>query len=154
MSSITHTDLTKNRHSSHRVSSLSYSHSSIDILIAHYMRDRTLAHGTMAWGCCPISPEFSHQPCLGELWWNCIAKDLELNWFLVRPTIPPLLSTFTSPSSNVRGELVFSVMAADWFCETSGWIGKVEDVKPVFLKTKWISTRNHFEEEDFYPDEL
>jgi hypothetical protein len=30
----------------------------------------------------------------------------------------------------------------------------VEDVKPVFLKTKWISTRNHFEEEDFYPDEL
>jgi hypothetical protein len=27
-------------------------------------------------------------------------------------------------------------------------------VKLVLLKTKWISTGNHFEEEDFYPDEL
>ena len=26
---------------------------------------------------------------------------------------------------------VFSVMAADWFCEKFGWIEKVEDVKPV-----------------------
>ena len=25
-------------------------------------------------------------------------------------------------------------MAAGWFCEKSGWIGKVEDVKPVLLK--------------------
>jgi hypothetical protein len=32
---------------------------------------------------------------------------------------------------NVQGEPVFSVMAAGWFCEKSGWIGKVEDVKPV-----------------------
>jgi hypothetical protein len=32
---------------------------------------------------------------------------------------------------NVRGEPVFSVMAAGWFCEKSGCIGKVEDVKPV-----------------------
>jgi hypothetical protein len=31
----------------------------------------------------------------------------------------------------------------------------VEDVKPVLLKRKQqISTGNHFEEEDFYPDEL
>jgi hypothetical protein len=30
----------------------------------------------------------------------------------------------------------------------------MEDVTPVLLKTKWISTGNHFEEEDFYPDEL
>jgi hypothetical protein len=30
----------------------------------------------------------------------------------------------------------------------------VEDVKPVLLKTEWISTGNHFEEEEFYPDEL
>jgi hypothetical protein len=35
---------------------------------------------------------------------------------------------------NVQGELVFSVMDAGWFCEKSGWIGKVEDVKPVLLK--------------------
>jgi hypothetical protein len=28
------------------------------------------------------------------------------------------------------------------------------DVKPVLLKTKQISTGNHFEEEDFYPNEL
>ena len=35
---------------------------------------------------------------------------------------------------NVRGEPVFNVMAAVWFCEKSGWIGKVEDVKPVLLK--------------------
>jgi hypothetical protein len=33
--------------------------------------------------------------------------------------------------SNVRGEPVFSVMAAGWFCEKSGQIGKVEDVEPV-----------------------
>ena len=46
-------------------------------------------------------------------------------------------------------------MAAGWFCEKSGWIGKVEDVKPVLLKYKRISTGNHFEEEeDFYLDEL
>jgi hypothetical protein len=29
----------------------------------------------------------------------------------------------------------------------------VEDVKLVLLKTKRISAGNHFEEEDFYPDE-
>jgi hypothetical protein len=29
--------------------------------------------------------------------------------------------------SNVRGEPVFSVMVAGWFCEKSGGIGKVED---------------------------
>ena len=51
------------------------------------------------------------------------------------------------------GEPVFSVMVAGWFCEKSVWIGKVEDVKPV-LRKKRISTGNHFEEEDFYPDEL
>ena len=45
-------------------------------------------------------------------------------------------------------------MAAGWFCEKSGWIGKVEDVKPVFVKNKRISIGNHFEEEDFYPDVL
>jgi hypothetical protein len=44
-------------------------------------------------------------------------------------------------------------MEAGWFCEKSGGIGKVEDVKPVLLK-KWISNGNHFEEEDFNPDEL
>ena len=60
------------------------------------------------------------------------------------------------PASNVRGEPVFSVMTAGWFCEKSGWIGKVEDVKPVLFekKRKRISTGNHFEEEGFYPDEL
>ena len=58
--------------------------------------------------------------------------------------------------TNVRGEPVISVMAAGWFCEKSGCIGKVEDVKLVlFLWNKeWISTGNHFEEEDFYVDEL
>jgi hypothetical protein len=46
-------------------------------------------------------------------------------------------------------------MVAGWFCEKSSCIGKVEDVKPFFfLKTKRISIGNHFEEEDFYPDEL
>jgi hypothetical protein len=43
-------------------------------------------------------------------------------------------------------------MAAGWFCEKSGGIGEVEDVKPVLLKK--ISTGNHFEEEDFHPDGL
>ena len=60
----------------------------------------------------------------------------------------------TTEWRNVRGEPVFSVMAAGWFCEKSGWIGKVEDVKPVLLKYKRISAGNHFEEEGFYPDEL
>ena len=32
---------------------------------------------------------------------------------------------------NVQGEPWFSVMAAGWFCEESGWSGKVEDVKLV-----------------------
>jgi hypothetical protein len=40
------------------------------------------------------------------------------------PGLPP-------SATNVRGELVFSVMAAGRFCEKSGWIGKVEDVKLV-----------------------
>jgi hypothetical protein len=30
----------------------------------------------------------------------------------------------------------------------------VEDVKPVLLKKEHISTGNHFEEEDYYQDEL
>jgi hypothetical protein len=30
----------------------------------------------------------------------------------------------------------------------------VEDVEPVLLKTKQISTDNYFEEEGFYPDGL
>jgi hypothetical protein len=38
-----------------------------------------------------------------------------------------------SPWVNVRGEPVCSVMAAGWFREKSGWIGKVEDVKPVLF---------------------
>ena len=50
-------------------------------------------------------------------------------------------------------------MVAGWFCEKYGWIGKMEDVKPVlfikkikfFLTKKRISTGNHFEEEDFLP---
>ena len=56
--------------------------------------------------------------------------------------------------TNIRGELVFSVMAADWFCEKSSWIKKVEDVKLVLLKKNQISTGNHFKEEDFYLNEL
>jgi hypothetical protein len=45
-------------------------------------------------------------------------------------------------------------MAAGWFYEKSSWIGKVEDVTPMLLGEKMISTGNHFEEEDFYPDEF
>ena len=56
-----------------------------------------------------------------------------------------------SPKSNVRGEPAFSVMAAGWFNEKFGWIGKVEVVKPMLLKIKRILTGNQFEEEDFYP---
>jgi len=55
---------------------------------------------------------------------------------------------------NGWGEPVFSVMTPGWFCEKSGWIGKVEDVKLVLFEKKRISTGNHFEEKDFYPDEL
>ena len=45
-------------------------------------------------------------------------------------------------------------MVAGRFCEKSSWIKKVEDVKPVPSNKKRISTGNHFEKEDFYPDEL
>jgi hypothetical protein len=42
---------------------------------------------------------------------------------------------------DVRGELVFSVRAAaGWFCEKSGCIGKVEDVKPVFFNFLILKT--------------
>ena len=62
-----------------------------------------------------------------------------------------VLAFFSRPSV-LHGEPVFSVMAAGWFCEKSGWIGKLEDVKPVLSKIKKrISTGNHFEMEDFYP---
>ena len=37
---------------------------------------------------------------------------------------------------TVRGEPVFSVMAAGWFYKKSSCNGKVEDVKPVLLKKK------------------
>jgi hypothetical protein len=70
------------------------------------------------------------------------------------PTNKKNSSAQKSSLINVRGELVFSVMTAGWFCEMSGSIGKVEDVKPVLLKIKRISIGNHFEKEDFYLDEL
>ena len=41
------------------------------------------------------------------------------------------LNELKDNSINVRGEPLFSVMAAGWFCEKPGWIGKEEDVKPV-----------------------
>ena len=43
---------------------------------------------------------------------------------------------------NVQGEPVFSVMAANCFCETGA------------LEKKRISPGLHFEEKVFYPDEL
>ena len=49
---------------------------------------------------------------------------------------------------------MFSVMPAGWFCEKSGCIGKVEDVKPVLLEKTTDFNRQPFWEEDFYPDEL
>ena len=52
------------------------------------------------------------------------------------------LKNVTCHLGNVRGEPVSSVMAAGWFCEKSGWIGKVEDVKPVLLKNKRFSSGN------------
>ena len=63
-----------------------------------------------------------------------------------------LASRGIGPASRCKAAL--SVMVGGWFCEKSGWIGKVEDVKPVLLKNEQISTGNHFEEEDFYPDEF
>jgi len=45
---------------------------------------------------------------------------------------------------NVWGELVSSVMAAGWYCEKSGGIGKVEDVKLVLLKEKMDLNRQPF----------
>ena len=56
--------------------------------------------------------------------------------------------------ANVRGEPILSVTATGWFCEKSGRIGKVEDVKPVLLKEKHILTGTHFEKEGYHPDKL
>ena len=62
-------------------------------------------------------------------------------------------SAFTP--ANVRGEPVFSVMAAGWFCGKSGWIGKVEDVKPVLLKNKnGFQPATILRRRVIYPDEL
>ena len=52
--------------------------------------------------------------------WTCIPKG-----FIIMPKLFSL---------NVPEESVFNVMEAGWFCEKSGWIGKVEDVEPVFKK--------------------
>jgi hypothetical protein len=60
------------------------------------------------------------------------SRSLHANSWLANSWLANLVTHLT----NVRGESVFSVMAAGWFCEKSGWIGKVEDVKPnrCFLK--------------------
>ena len=52
---------------------------------------------------------------------------------------------------NVLGEPVFSVMAAGWFCEKSGWIGKMEDAKPVILEKKTDFNRQPFWGGGFLP---
>jgi hypothetical protein len=54
---------------------------------------------------------------------------------------------------NVRGERVFSVMAAGWFCEKVRLSWESGGCETGALKEKRISTGNHFEEED-YLDEL
>ena len=52
---------------------------------------------------------------------------------IIRLQIAEVIKVLQYILNNVRGEPVFSVMAASWFCEKSGRIGKVEDVEPVLL---------------------
>jgi hypothetical protein len=57
---------------------------------------------------------------------------------LSHPPLPPtgIYIYYLTPdpiSSNVRGEPVFSVVVAGWFCEKSGGIGKVEDAEPMLF---------------------
>jgi hypothetical protein len=52
---------------------------------------------------------------------------------------------------NVRGEPVFSVLAAGWFCEKSSWFGQVEDVKLVLVKKKSDFNRHPFSGGGFLP---
>jgi hypothetical protein len=113
-----------------------------------------------------ITCHFNPSPSKCALTYRCshlkiLPLNLSLNWKLTKPT-----TWFDSWVSTSFEQVVLvlhqwpgrtryiSVIAAGWFCEKSGWIGKVEDVKPVPLKHKRVSTGNHFEEEDFYPDEL
>ena len=59
------------------------------------------------------------------------------------------------PQANVRGEPVFSVMVADWFCEKSGWIGEVEDVKlALFIKKNGFQPATILKRRVLHPDEL
>ena len=97
--------------------------------------------------------EYNFNACWGWYKSSCIPyKNTLILWVLTWQIASS--QYHASTCCNVRGEPIFiSVMVASWFCEKSGWIGKVEDVKPVLLKTKRISIGNHFEE-DFYPDEL
>jgi hypothetical protein len=64
------------------------------------------------------------------------------------------LYSLCSPPPHKDRRSSFYVLAVGWLCENPGGIEKVENVKPVFFKTKQISTGNHFEEEGFYLDEL
>ena len=66
---------------------------------------------------------------------------LKLNLFICDER-PVLL--YSSVGINVRGELVFNVMEAGWFCEKSSLIGKVEDVKPVLVKKNIDFNRQPF----------
>ena len=75
----------------------------------------------------------------GGSWMNVLESSLPVRTIYVQlslwmnSTPHPCGGPKDNLPSNVREEPVFiSVMAAGWFCEKSGWIGKVEDVKPVF----------------------
>jgi hypothetical protein len=79
-------------------------------------------------------------------------------WSELGPTLPfpamTMLGVWWSRALNLVCEVALSVMAASWFFEKSGWIGKVEDVKPVLLKTKLDFNWQSFWGGGFYPHEL
>jgi hypothetical protein len=59
---------------------------------------------------------------------------------------------YASPKSGVGDVVAHHAWAIS--CRSMGGDGINALVKPVLLKTKRISTGNHFVEEDFYPDDL
>ena len=81
----------------------------------------------------PIMPKnLSNQWVWRFLWFSrVLLVKVGIEYFVKVPRAKKFIYLLVGgPRDNVWGEAVFSAMMAGWCCEKSGWIGKVENVKP------------------------